>query len=502
MIKKITITNHNGDVMEYLIEGVQQDNPSGLIITNITGLGPAKAQINFTNLATADGGQYNSSRLESRNIVITALFTHATSIEEARLLSYKYFPIKRKIKFRIETDNRIAETEGYVESNEPSIFEENSSCTISILCEKPYFVDASDGGTIDYSVSDLQKLFELPFEVEIDGEQSENIYLELTESEYRELNPAGEATLIERKYYYGKYYDVMTPGWYKDTVNNELKYYTDEQTNVVYDLMLDMPGYVFIYPNDPESSVSTEKETTFIIGKITFNSNVVKIKSSTNIYIPDDLECLIVDSTTNEIVGRSKIYYYNDGYHVDPTTYVYHIIPGREYYIKLFMPNGQALMRGMATTFMNVDMNALLTEVYDYGIEFGDIQIARNTDVTYTGELDTGMTIILKAESRVRNITIYNVTTGEKMSIDTSKISPIVGSGEHMESGDEIRIVTINDRKSATILRGGKSYNILNTLDKNSDWLQLRPGLNTFAYTLDDGNILADFIVERVFEGV
>lgn len=159
MLKRVVITNHLGESMEYRIDGVEVDNPSGLIITSIDGLGPVKANINMMDLATTDGQTFNSARLSGRNIVIKALFTHATSIEEARLLSYKYFPIKKKIKFRIETDNRIGETEGYVESNEPDIFSNESGCQISILCENPYF----DGGKIGYTFGDTIPLFKFAF---------------------------------------------------------------------------------------------------------------------------------------------------------------------------------------------------------------------------------------------------------------------------------------------------------------------------------------------------
>lgn len=159
MLKRVVITNHLGESMEYRIDGVEVDNPSGLIITSIDGLGPVKANINMMDLATTDGQTFNSARLSGRNIVIKALFTHATSIEEARLLSYKYFPIKKKIKFHIETDNRIGETEGYVESNEPDIFSEESGCQISILCENPYF----DGGKIGYTFGDTIPLFKFAF---------------------------------------------------------------------------------------------------------------------------------------------------------------------------------------------------------------------------------------------------------------------------------------------------------------------------------------------------
>ncbi len=159
MLKRVIITNSFGESMEYVIDGVQAENPSGLIITSIDGLGPVKANINMVDLATNDGAKYNSARLSSRNIVIKAFFTHASSIEEARLLSYKYFPIKSKVHISIKTDNRVADTDGYVESNEPDIFSKQSSCQISIICENPYF----DGGEVNYVFGDTIPLFKFTF---------------------------------------------------------------------------------------------------------------------------------------------------------------------------------------------------------------------------------------------------------------------------------------------------------------------------------------------------
>lgn len=159
MLKRVIITNSFGESMEYVIDGVQAENPSGLIITSIDGLGPVKANINMVDLATNDGSKYNSARLSSRNIVIKAIFTHASSIEEARLLSYKYFPIKSKVHISIETDNRVADTDGYVESNEPDIFSKQSGCQISIICENPYF----DGGEVNYLFGDTIPLFKFAF---------------------------------------------------------------------------------------------------------------------------------------------------------------------------------------------------------------------------------------------------------------------------------------------------------------------------------------------------
>lgn len=159
MLKKVIITNYLGETAEYKIEGVQSDDESGLFITSVDGLGPVKANINMMDLATTDGQLYNSARLSGRNIVIKALFTEATSIEEARLLSYKYFPIKSKVNIKIVTDKRTAETNGYVESNEPDIFSEREGCQISILCENPYF----DGGKVEYVLGDTDPLFKFEF---------------------------------------------------------------------------------------------------------------------------------------------------------------------------------------------------------------------------------------------------------------------------------------------------------------------------------------------------
>lgn len=143
MLKRVVVTNYLGESMEYKIDGVEVDNPSGLIITSIDGLGPVKANVNMTELSTSDGSVFNSARQPERNIVINALFTHPTSIEEARLLTYKYFPVKEKVHLLIETDNRTVETDGYVESNEPDIFSEESGCQISILCEDSCFDDVN-----------------------------------------------------------------------------------------------------------------------------------------------------------------------------------------------------------------------------------------------------------------------------------------------------------------------------------------------------------------------
>ena len=160
MIKSVTITNH-------LDESIKLDlfNPeeSGFIIKSIEGLGPVKANINFKELATNDGAIDNSARLSSRNIVMSLQFMESPTIEETRLKSYKYFPIKRNIKFLIETDSRICETIGRVETNVPTIFSNAEGCQISILCSHPYFYSAGENGTNQTIFYGTEPLFEFPF---------------------------------------------------------------------------------------------------------------------------------------------------------------------------------------------------------------------------------------------------------------------------------------------------------------------------------------------------
>lgn len=163
MLKNVTITNYLGKSVTYSFEGPTLEDESGLLITEIEGLGPVKATVNMTQLATADGDIFNSSRLNGRNIVIKARFTYADTIEDARLLSYKFFPIGHKLTFHIETDNRIAETEGYVESNEPDIFSDESDMQVSVLCESPFFLSVSDDGKQQTNFSAVESMFEFPF---------------------------------------------------------------------------------------------------------------------------------------------------------------------------------------------------------------------------------------------------------------------------------------------------------------------------------------------------
>ena len=161
MIKAVTVTNYLGNSMKL---DLMRPELSGFIVKSITGLGPVKADINTTTIAASDGELFNTARLGSRNIVMTLGFMYSPTVEEVRLKSYKYFPSKKPLTLLIETDNRIVEATGYVESNEPNMFSNDSGCVISIICPDPYFYSAGENGTKETVFSGIESNFEFEFE--------------------------------------------------------------------------------------------------------------------------------------------------------------------------------------------------------------------------------------------------------------------------------------------------------------------------------------------------
>jgi hypothetical protein len=169
MIKSITVTNYLGDRLKLELA---RPELSGFVVRSVTGLGPGKANINTSELSTTDGGLFNSSRLPVRNIVMSLEFLWGSSIEDTRQKSYKYFPLKRQVTLLVETDNRVAEISGYVESNEPTIFSQNEGSDISIICPDPYFYSAGEDGIVSTVFYGTEPLFELPYNCETPSEVS------------------------------------------------------------------------------------------------------------------------------------------------------------------------------------------------------------------------------------------------------------------------------------------------------------------------------------------
>ena len=145
MIKSITVTNEKG---ESLFMDLYNPYDTGIVITNITGIGPQKATLNTTDLVTVDGSVLNSARVSTRNIVFSFQLlpdSKTNLVETVRHRVYQYFPLKSLVTLKFVTDHRELEIQGYVESDEPDIFKKDETVQVSILCTNPWFyIDFSD----------------------------------------------------------------------------------------------------------------------------------------------------------------------------------------------------------------------------------------------------------------------------------------------------------------------------------------------------------------------
>ena len=298
MIKSVTVRNFLGESIK-----MELTNPwdTGLLITSIDGLGPSKASINVTEISGADGGEYNSARVESKNIVLSLQFL-GDDIESIRQSTYKYFPVKKQLTLTIETDNRTASIDGYVESNEPDIFSENEGCQISIICPFPYFY-SDDNITV---FRGIDQLFEFP-------------------------------------------------------------------------------------------------------------------------YSNESLEAVTI---------------------------------------------------------------------------FGEFENHRYRNIKYTGDVDTGITMLLHCLGHVENVKIINTTSREIMFLDTSKIAAMFGTEDGLTTGDDVMINTVRGQRYITLYRGGQYYNILNCLPRGTDWVGVYKGDNVFAYSAEVGLDNLEFrILNKVLYG-
>lgn len=118
------------------------------------------------------------------------------------------------------------------------------------------------------------------------------------------------------------------------------------------------------------------------------------------------------------------------------------------------------------------------------------------------GDVDVGVIIHARALDEVKNPRLYNLTTGESMLINTNRLATLTGSA--LVANDEIVISTIKGSKSIQLIRNGVPTNILNCLDRYTDWIQLRTGANTFMYTAESGTENMMFKIENqiVYTGV
>lgn len=118
-----------------------------LQVVRVDGLAPVPATLNIASVAGMDGGRFNSSKLETRNIVITLKLNDANDVRKEL---ETYFATKSHVRVFVETgkwDENVvyAEIDGYVNSFECDIFSASETAQISIICPDPFFKTSTGG---------------------------------------------------------------------------------------------------------------------------------------------------------------------------------------------------------------------------------------------------------------------------------------------------------------------------------------------------------------------
>ena len=127
------------------------------------------------------------------------------------------------------------------------------------------------------------------------------------------------------------------------------------------------------------------------------------------------------------------------------------------------------------------------------GIEFSTYDVVSSVTIENKSDAEAGMSIVLTATNTVANPKIYRRDTLEKFALKFE-----------MQAGDIITINTRKGEKGVKLYRNGVETNIINSIDRQSKWLQLIPGDNLFTYDADDGLIFlnADFKYNQIYGGV
>ena len=141
MLTRVEAVSRRGNLLNLTLD----DLDSGLLVDEIDGLGPVKATITSSDFAQLDGSQFQSSRRENRNIIITISLEPDWSIEtveDLRRRVYDHFMPKSDVELKLYFDNRnTLSIKGMVESAEPEIFSAEPKIVVSIICFDPDFVD-------------------------------------------------------------------------------------------------------------------------------------------------------------------------------------------------------------------------------------------------------------------------------------------------------------------------------------------------------------------------
>ena len=114
-------------------------------------------------------------------------------------------------------------------------------------------------------------------------------------------------------------------------------------------------------------------------------------------------------------------------------------------------------------------------ELKEEGNELSIKNSSNVVNIFNNGDCETPLKLVFKASSNVKNPRIYNVYTKEFIKINKT-----------MEAGEIITITTNKGNKRVESILNGKTSNIFNNLDIQSDFIWLDIGDNVIAYDAEE----------------
>jgi len=153
MISQVEVRSSSGQLLTLGLESADD----GLIVESIDGLDPVKATLVSSSFAVYDGALYQSSRRETRNIIITLGLDPdyvTTSVRDLRNRLYQFFMPKSEVglRFFLEDDFTV-NIMGRIESFDSVLFTAEPKVIISLICYDPDFIALEsivlEGDTVD-----------------------------------------------------------------------------------------------------------------------------------------------------------------------------------------------------------------------------------------------------------------------------------------------------------------------------------------------------------------
>ena len=158
MITKVEVRTTAGTLLTLPLDDISD----GFVIEGIDGLDPVKATITSSGFANLDGAQYQSSRRETRNIVLGIGLEPdyvTNTVRDLRTHLYQFFMPKSQVSLRFYmSDGLTVDILGRVESFESPLFTKEPAVAISVICFDPDFTELDPVEIDDETVADSSEI--------------------------------------------------------------------------------------------------------------------------------------------------------------------------------------------------------------------------------------------------------------------------------------------------------------------------------------------------------